>query len=83
MWPDSYQRLDFEAQPQGYRLWKRRARTFLIGRFPQVGAALEWAEKQLDPIPATRAPVSGVPRPGFRVQPAQRGPVWFHPAHHR
>eukprot|EP00969_Alexandrium_andersonii_P123301 5448811-Alexandrium_andersonii.AAC.1 len=25
---------------------------FLLGRFPQVGPALEWAEKQLDPTPA-------------------------------
>eukprot|EP00975_Prorocentrum_lima_P060144 12611419-Prorocentrum_lima.AAC.1 len=51
MWSDSFQRLDFEAQPQGYRLWKHRARTFLLGRFPQVGSILEWAEKQVEPIP--------------------------------
>eukprot|EP00969_Alexandrium_andersonii_P026171 1142112-Alexandrium_andersonii.AAC.1 len=56
MWSDSYQRLDFEAQPQGYRLWKHQVRTFLLGRFPQVGSVLEWAEKQLEPIPAQGHP---------------------------
>eukprot|EP00969_Alexandrium_andersonii_P257221 11372078-Alexandrium_andersonii.AAC.1 len=27
-----------------------RARGYLLGKFPQVGRALAWAEKQLEPI---------------------------------
>eukprot|EP00969_Alexandrium_andersonii_P204848 9052994-Alexandrium_andersonii.AAC.1 len=50
MWSDSYSALDLEAQPQGYRLWKPKARGYMLGKFPQVGRALDWAEKQLEPI---------------------------------
>eukprot|EP00969_Alexandrium_andersonii_P364681 15464618-Alexandrium_andersonii.AAC.1 len=46
----SYHSSDVEAQLQGYRLWKHRARTFLLGRFLQAGAVLDWAENQLEPI---------------------------------
>eukprot|EP00969_Alexandrium_andersonii_P102520 4524809-Alexandrium_andersonii.AAC.1 len=31
-WSDSYQRVDYEARPQGYRLLKHRSRTFPLGR---------------------------------------------------
>eukprot|EP00969_Alexandrium_andersonii_P317763 14036821-Alexandrium_andersonii.AAC.1 len=54
MWPDSYAVLDLEAQPQGYRRWKSKARACLTGRFPQIGRVLDWAEKQLEPISETR-----------------------------
>eukprot|EP00969_Alexandrium_andersonii_P213105 9410866-Alexandrium_andersonii.AAC.1 len=47
---DSYQALDLEAQPQGYRLWKSKAQGYLLGKFPQIGRLLDWAEKQLEPI---------------------------------
>eukprot|EP00969_Alexandrium_andersonii_P131885 5832300-Alexandrium_andersonii.AAC.1 len=65
MWSDSYQRLDFEAQQQGYRLWKHRARTFLLGPFPQVGAVLEQAERQLEPILGQGRPAVARLAPGF------------------
>eukprot|EP00969_Alexandrium_andersonii_P282091 12470384-Alexandrium_andersonii.AAC.1 len=42
--------LDLEAQTQGYRLWKSKARGYLTGKFPQIGRVLDWAEKQLEPI---------------------------------
>eukprot|EP00969_Alexandrium_andersonii_P020754 906675-Alexandrium_andersonii.AAC.1 len=52
MWSDTCAVLDFEAQPDGYRLWKSKARGYQSGKFPQVGRALDWAEKQLEPISA-------------------------------
>eukprot|EP00969_Alexandrium_andersonii_P246762 10905496-Alexandrium_andersonii.AAC.1 len=52
MWADAHQSLDLEARPQGYRLWKSKARGYLLGRFPQVGRLLDWAEKQFEPIGA-------------------------------
>eukprot|EP00969_Alexandrium_andersonii_P351875 15436424-Alexandrium_andersonii.AAC.1 len=52
MWADANQALDLEAQPQGYRLWKSKARSYLLGKFPQVGRLFDWAEKQLEPIGA-------------------------------
>eukprot|EP00969_Alexandrium_andersonii_P045054 1978787-Alexandrium_andersonii.AAC.1 len=54
MWSDTYAALDPEAQPQGYRLWKSKARGYLLWKFPQVGRALDWAEKQLEPISESR-----------------------------
>eukprot|EP00969_Alexandrium_andersonii_P008604 375529-Alexandrium_andersonii.AAC.1 len=54
MWPDTYAVLDLEAQPQGYRLWKSKARGYLLGKFPQIGRVLGWAEKQLGPISELR-----------------------------
>eukprot|EP00969_Alexandrium_andersonii_P012106 527792-Alexandrium_andersonii.AAC.1 len=50
MWSDTYAALDLEAQPQGCRLWKSKARGYFLGKFPQVGRALDWAEKQHEPI---------------------------------
>eukprot|EP00969_Alexandrium_andersonii_P338443 14957364-Alexandrium_andersonii.AAC.1 len=50
MWSDTYAALDLEAQPQGYCLWKSKACGYLLGKFPQVGRVLDWAEKQLEPI---------------------------------
>eukprot|EP00969_Alexandrium_andersonii_P354216 15441665-Alexandrium_andersonii.AAC.1 len=38
---------------------------FLLGRFPQVGVVLEWAEKQLDPIPVQGHPSGVCLAPGF------------------
>eukprot|EP00969_Alexandrium_andersonii_P204240 9024840-Alexandrium_andersonii.AAC.1 len=52
MWAGSYQALALEAQPQGYRLWKSKARGYLRGKFPQIGQLLGWAEKQLEPVGA-------------------------------
>eukprot|EP00969_Alexandrium_andersonii_P213239 9416374-Alexandrium_andersonii.AAC.1 len=49
MWSDTYAALDLEAQPRGCRLWKSKARGYLLGKLPQVGRALDWAEKQLEP----------------------------------
>eukprot|EP00969_Alexandrium_andersonii_P222089 9809641-Alexandrium_andersonii.AAC.1 len=49
-----YAVLDLEAQPQGHRLWKSKARGYLLGKFPQVGRVLAWAEKQLEPISELR-----------------------------
>ena len=54
MWSDKYALLDYEAQPQGYRLWKSKARAFLTGKRPQVGEVLGWAERQVDPITEAR-----------------------------
>eukprot|EP00969_Alexandrium_andersonii_P111638 4930667-Alexandrium_andersonii.AAC.1 len=54
MWSDTYAALDLETQPQGYRLWKPKARGYLLGKFPQVGRALDWTEKQLEPISEPR-----------------------------
>eukprot|EP00969_Alexandrium_andersonii_P296770 13113878-Alexandrium_andersonii.AAC.1 len=51
---DTYAVLDLEAQPQGYRLWKSRARGYLLGKFPQIGRVLDWAELQLEPISELR-----------------------------
>eukprot|EP00969_Alexandrium_andersonii_P091348 4032363-Alexandrium_andersonii.AAC.1 len=51
---DTYAVLDLAAQPQGYRLWKPKARGKLLGKFPQVGRLLGWAEKQLEPISELR-----------------------------
>eukprot|EP00969_Alexandrium_andersonii_P238264 10516374-Alexandrium_andersonii.AAC.1 len=50
MWSDTCSALDLEVQPQGRRLWKPKARGYLLGKFPQVGRALDWAEEQLEPI---------------------------------
>eukprot|EP00969_Alexandrium_andersonii_P147964 6541310-Alexandrium_andersonii.AAC.1 len=52
MWADAYQALELEAQPQGCRPWTSTARGYLLGKFPQVGRLLDWAEKQLEPIGA-------------------------------
>eukprot|EP00969_Alexandrium_andersonii_P155272 6864849-Alexandrium_andersonii.AAC.1 len=38
MWPDTYAALDLEAQPQGYRRWKSKARGYLMGSFPRWAA---------------------------------------------
>eukprot|EP00975_Prorocentrum_lima_P017753 3748047-Prorocentrum_lima.AAC.1 len=54
MWSDTYATLDLEAQPQGYRLWKSKARGYLLGKFPSIGRVLDWAEKQLEPISESR-----------------------------
>ena len=48
--------LDLSAQPTGYRLWKSKARAYLMGRCPQLGKVLDWAERQVDPITAERQP---------------------------
>eukprot|EP00969_Alexandrium_andersonii_P116916 5169518-Alexandrium_andersonii.AAC.1 len=50
MWSDTYAVPGLEAQPQGYHLWKSKARGYLLGKFPQIGRVLGWAEKQLEPI---------------------------------
>eukprot|EP00969_Alexandrium_andersonii_P152737 6754102-Alexandrium_andersonii.AAC.1 len=47
---DTYSALVLEAPPQGYLLWKSKARGFLLGKFPQVVRVLDWAGKQLEPI---------------------------------
>eukprot|EP00969_Alexandrium_andersonii_P367636 15471135-Alexandrium_andersonii.AAC.1 len=52
MWADACQAWDLEAQPQGYRLWKSKARSYLLGKSTQVGRLLDWAEKHLEPIGA-------------------------------
>eukprot|EP00969_Alexandrium_andersonii_P291773 12895391-Alexandrium_andersonii.AAC.1 len=52
MWADAYQALDLRAQPQSYRLWKSKAQGYLLGKLPQVGRLLDWAEKQLAPVGA-------------------------------
>eukprot|EP00969_Alexandrium_andersonii_P061081 2692256-Alexandrium_andersonii.AAC.1 len=67
MWADSYQALDLEAQPQGYRLWKSKSRGDLLGKFPQVGRLLDWAEKQLEPIGAGSQQTAARLVPGFDV----------------
>eukprot|EP00969_Alexandrium_andersonii_P011520 501543-Alexandrium_andersonii.AAC.1 len=54
MWFDTYAALGLEAQPQGYRHWKSKARGYLLGRFPQIGRVLDWAEKQHEPIGEAR-----------------------------
>eukprot|EP00969_Alexandrium_andersonii_P170671 7545421-Alexandrium_andersonii.AAC.1 len=56
---DARQPLDLEAQPQAYRLWKPRARGYLLRQSLQVGKLLDWAEKQLEPI--------GALAPGFDI----------------
>ena len=50
MWADKNEVLDLESQPQGYRLWKSKAKTFLTYRHPETEAVLQWAERQLEPI---------------------------------
>eukprot|EP00969_Alexandrium_andersonii_P103381 4561796-Alexandrium_andersonii.AAC.1 len=50
----TYAALGLEAQPQGYRLWKPKARGYLLEKFPQVGRALDWAEKKLEPISGSK-----------------------------
>eukprot|EP00969_Alexandrium_andersonii_P051984 2283098-Alexandrium_andersonii.AAC.1 len=35
---------------RGTAYGKSKARGYLLGKFPQVGRALGWAEKQLEPI---------------------------------
>eukprot|EP00969_Alexandrium_andersonii_P061116 2693541-Alexandrium_andersonii.AAC.1 len=67
MWADAYQPLDLEAQPQGYRLWKSKARGYLLGKFPPVGRLLDWAEKQLEPIGAGGQQSVARLVPGFDV----------------
>eukprot|EP00969_Alexandrium_andersonii_P111777 4936811-Alexandrium_andersonii.AAC.1 len=67
MWADAYQLLDLEAQPQGYRLWKPKARGYLLDKFPQVGKLLDWAEKQLEPIGTGSQQSAAHLAPGFDV----------------
>eukprot|EP00969_Alexandrium_andersonii_P252996 11181923-Alexandrium_andersonii.AAC.1 len=67
MWSDAYAALGLEAQPQGYRLWKSKARGFLLGKFPQVGRALDWAEKQLEPIAESKQRAAAGLLMGFDV----------------
>ena len=67
MWSDTYALLDLEAQPQGYRLWKCKARAYLLSKYPQVGVVLDWAEKQLEPISAARQQAAADLIPGFDV----------------
>eukprot|EP00969_Alexandrium_andersonii_P285563 12625131-Alexandrium_andersonii.AAC.1 len=69
---DTYAALDLEAQPQGYRLWKPKARGYLMGKFPQVGRILDWAEKQLEPINEAPAARRCRPLDGPRRCPVQR-----------
>ena len=45
LWRDRYAELDYESQPQGYRLWKNKARAYLIAKYPQIGKVLGWAER--------------------------------------
>eukprot|EP00969_Alexandrium_andersonii_P314886 13911545-Alexandrium_andersonii.AAC.1 len=49
MWPDAREVLDFEAQPQGYLLWKSTARGYPLGKFPHVGRVLDWGKSSLSP----------------------------------
>eukprot|EP00969_Alexandrium_andersonii_P138621 6130412-Alexandrium_andersonii.AAC.1 len=67
MWADSYQALDLEAQPQGYRLWKSKAWGYLLGKVRQVGRLLDWAEKQLEPTGAGSQQTAARLVPGFDV----------------
>eukprot|EP00969_Alexandrium_andersonii_P262380 11599800-Alexandrium_andersonii.AAC.1 len=67
MWADTYQVLDLEAHPQGYRLWKSTARGYLLGKFPQVGRLLDWAEKQLEPTGAGSQQSGAHLAPGFDI----------------
>ena len=51
----------------GYRLWQCKARAYLLGKRPQVGAVLDWAEKQLEPITESRQQTAAALAPGFDI----------------
>eukprot|EP00969_Alexandrium_andersonii_P259112 11456727-Alexandrium_andersonii.AAC.1 len=67
MWSGTCAVLGLEAQPQGNRLWKSKARGYLPGKFPQIGRALDWAEKQLEPVSELRQRDAGHLLVGFEV----------------
>eukprot|EP00969_Alexandrium_andersonii_P202633 8953741-Alexandrium_andersonii.AAC.1 len=67
MWADAYRPLDLEARPWDYRFWKPKARGYLLGKFPQVGKLLDWAEKQLGRIGALSQQYVAHLAPGFDV----------------
>eukprot|EP00969_Alexandrium_andersonii_P233745 10319985-Alexandrium_andersonii.AAC.1 len=71
MWADAYQPLDLEAQPQGYRLRKSKARGYLLGQFPQARKLLDWVEKQLEPIGAVSQQSVAHLAPGFDIAQAR------------
>eukprot|EP00969_Alexandrium_andersonii_P190529 8416960-Alexandrium_andersonii.AAC.1 len=54
----SYALLDLEAQPQGFRLWKCKARGVMLGKCPEVGAVLVGG-KDAGVDPRARAPGRG------------------------
>ena len=68
MWSDAYAPLDLEARPGGYRLWTRKAKAYLLGRHPQVGKALDWAERQIEPIKVEGLAEAARLLPGFDVE---------------
>eukprot|EP00969_Alexandrium_andersonii_P181128 8003589-Alexandrium_andersonii.AAC.1 len=72
MWSDTYAVLDLEAQPQGCRLWKSKARGSLLGKFPRIGSVLDWAEKQLEPISELRQRDAAHLLAGFDVAQVSR-----------
>ena len=67
MWSDSYAPLDLEARPDGYRLWKSKARPYLMGRHPQVGRVLDWAERQVEPAGQPHLGEAALLIPGFDI----------------
>ena len=67
-WSDSYAPLDLEVRPNGYRLWKSKAKAYLLGRFPQVGKVLDWAEKQVEPIKMDGMGEAERLLPGFDIE---------------
>ena len=42
------------TNPQGFRLWKSKARAFLTFKSPSAGRVLDWAERHTEPITAAR-----------------------------
>eukprot|EP00969_Alexandrium_andersonii_P105410 4650969-Alexandrium_andersonii.AAC.1 len=67
MWADAYRPLDLEAQPQGYWLWKSKARGYLPGKFLQAGELLDWAQKKLEPVGARGWQFAVRLAPGFEI----------------
>ena len=54
MWSDKDTVLGLQANPQGYRLWKSKARSYLSFKSPSITKILDWAEKQTEAITEDR-----------------------------
>ena len=67
MWSDSCTPLDLEEQPGGYRVWKNKAKAYLLGKCPAVGRALGWTGRRAEPIGPAHLPEAAQLIPGLDV----------------
>ena len=50
MWSDKNKQLDLGEDPQGFKLWRNKAKAFLTFRHASVSKLLDWAASQAEMI---------------------------------